>query len=88
MNGNAYTPAEITSIRELVADGWTKTRIARLLNRSACSVESKIKAMRQEGLLPRIGNGSPPSDEWNPATVRHQSLAFAIDGARFFGREL
>jgi len=86
MNGNAYTPAEITSIRELVADGWTKTRIARLLNRSACSVESKMKAMRQEGLLPRIGNGSPPSDEWDPSAVRHQSLAFAINGVRTLRR--
>jgi len=45
-----------------------------------------MKAMRQEALLPRIGNGSPPSDEWNPATVRHQSLAFAIDGARTLRR--
>ena len=80
----AWTPQQIEFLQLGHESGMTWRAIGHQLGKSREACREKFSALCGNRRVRDPGSG----DGWNEVTVRHNSLAFAIDGARHFGVEI
>ena len=80
----AWTPQQVEFLRLGHDSGMTWRAIGQQLGKSREACREKFEKL--QGKTRERDPG--PGDGWNEVTVWHNSLAFAINGARYFGVEL
>ena len=80
----AWTPQQIEFLQLGHESGMTWRAIGHQLGKSREACREKFGKLQGKTRVRDPGSG----DGWSEAAQRHQSRAFAIDGARYFGVEI
>ena len=82
----SWTDAQDRWLLAAKADGAPWSEMQKHFGKSIGAIRDRHAKLTQGKYRDR--SIASAGDGWNPQQVRHNSLAFAIDGARFFGVSL